>query len=52
MPPVFNFGTAEQRERWIVPGIKGELVGALGITEPGAGSDVASLRTSARKVSR
>ena len=50
MPPVFNFGTAEQRERWIVPGIKGELIGALGITEPGAGSDVASLRTSARKV--
>jgi len=34
-----------------VPGIKGELVGALGITEPGAGSDVASLRTLARKVS-
>jgi acyl-CoA dehydrogenase len=50
MPPVFNFGTSEQRERWIVPGIRGELVGALGITEPGAGSDVASLRTSARKV--
>jgi acyl-CoA dehydrogenase len=50
MPPVFNFGTEEQRQRWIVPGIKGELVGALGITEPGAGSDVASLGTRARKV--
>ena len=50
MPPVFNFGTSEQRERWIVPGIRGELIGVLGITEPGAGSDVASLRTSARKV--
>jgi acyl-CoA dehydrogenase len=50
MPPVFNFGTEEQRRRWIVPGIKGELVGALGITEPGAGSDVASIRTFARKV--
>src|SRR6476469_3297428 len=50
MPPVFNFGTSEQRERWIVPGIRGELVAALAITEPGAGSDVASLRTSARKV--
>src|SRR5215211_5791984 len=50
MPPVFNFGTPEQRERWIVPGIKGALVGALGITEPGAGSDVASIRTFARKV--
>ncbi len=50
MPPVFNFGTSEQRERWIVPGIRGERIGALGITEPGAGSDVAGLRTSARKV--
>src|SRR6185436_8369849 len=50
MPPVFNFGTEEQRQRWIVPGIKGEKIGALGITEPGAGSDVASLRTTARKV--
>ena len=50
MPPVFNFGTEEQRQRWIVPGIKGELIGALGITEPGAGSDVAGIRTFARKV--
>jgi acyl-CoA dehydrogenase len=33
-----------------VPGIKGELIGALGITEPGGGSDVAGLRTRARKV--
>jgi acyl-CoA dehydrogenase len=49
MPPVFNFGTEEQRQRWIVPGIRGEKVGALGITEPGAGSDVASLRTTARR---
>jgi alkylation response protein AidB-like acyl-CoA dehydrogenase len=50
MPPVFNFGSEEQRQRWIVPGIRGEKVGALGITEPGAGSDVASLRTFARRV--
>src|SRR5215211_1580253 len=50
MPPVFNFGTEQQRQRWIVPGIRGELVGALGITEPGAGSDVAGLRTFARKL--
>jgi acyl-CoA dehydrogenase len=51
MPPVFSFGTEEQRRRWIVPGIRGELVGALGITEPGAGSNVADIRTAARKVS-
>ncbi len=51
MPPVFNFGTEEQRQRWIVPGIRGERIGALGITEPGAGSNVAGIRTLARKVS-
>jgi acyl-CoA dehydrogenase len=50
MPPVFNFGTEEQRRRWIVPGVRGELVGALGITEPGAGSNVADIRTMARRV--
>ncbi len=50
MPPVFNFGTEEQRQRWIVPGIRGERIGALGITEPEAGSNVAGIRTAARKV--
>ena len=49
MPPVFNFGTEEQRQRWLVPGIAGEKIGALGITEPGAGSDVAGIRTTARR---
>ncbi|HWO47192.1 MAG TPA: acyl-CoA dehydrogenase family protein, partial [Solirubrobacterales bacterium] len=50
MPPVFNFGTEEQRRRWIAPGIRGQLVGALGITEPGAGSDVAGIATFAERV--
>ncbi|HEX7244531.1 MAG TPA: acyl-CoA dehydrogenase family protein [Solirubrobacterales bacterium] len=50
MPPVFNFGSEEQRQRWVVPGIAGEKIGALGITEPGAGSDVAGISTFARKV--
>jgi acyl-CoA dehydrogenase len=49
-PPIFNFGTSEQHRRWLVPAIRGEKIGALGITEPGAGSDVASIRTFARKV--
>jgi acyl-CoA dehydrogenase len=49
-PPIFNFGTAEQHERWLRPAIRGEKIGALGITEPGAGSDVASIRTFARRV--
>jgi len=50
MPPIFSFGTEEQKQRWLVPGIAGEKIGALGITEPGAGSDVASISTTARKV--
>jgi alkylation response protein AidB-like acyl-CoA dehydrogenase len=50
MPPIFNFGTEEQHQRWLVPGIAGEKIGALGITEPGAGSDVAGLTTTARKI--
>jgi alkylation response protein AidB-like acyl-CoA dehydrogenase len=49
MPPIFSFGTEEQKQRWLVPGIKGEKIGALGITEPGAGSDVASISTTARR---
>ena len=50
MPPVFEFGNEWQRQRWIVPGVRGEKIGALGITEPGAGSDVANIRTRAVKV--
>ena len=49
-PPIFNFGTPEQHERWLRPAIRGERIGALGITEPGGGSDVAAIRTVARKV--
>jgi acyl-CoA dehydrogenase len=49
-PPIFAFGTPEQHERWLRPAIRGERIGALGITEPGAGSDVASIGTSARRV--
>jgi acyl-CoA dehydrogenase len=46
-PPIWKFGTDEQKQRYLVPAIKGESIGALGITEPDAGSDVASLRTKA-----
>ncbi len=49
-PPVYRFGTPDQHERFLRPAIKGERIAALGITEPGAGSDVASIRTEARKV--
>jgi acyl-CoA dehydrogenase len=49
-PPIFKFGTPEQHRRFLVPAIRGEKICALGITEPEAGSDVASIRTTARKV--
>jgi alkylation response protein AidB-like acyl-CoA dehydrogenase len=49
-PPVFKFGTEDQKQRYLVPAIRGEKIAALGITEPNAGSDVASIRTKAEKV--
>jgi acyl-CoA dehydrogenase len=49
-PPIFKFGTEEQKQRFLVPGIRGERIGALGITEPGTGSDVAGIRTRADRV--
>jgi acyl-CoA dehydrogenase len=49
-PPIFKFGTPDQHERFLRPAIRGDRICALGITEPGAGSDVASIRTEARRV--
>ena len=47
LPPIELLGTEEQKQRYLVPGIKGEKIACLGITEPGAGSDVAGIRTTA-----
>src|SRR3954454_9816182 len=49
-PPIWKFGTDDQKARYLVPAIAGEKIGALGITEPDAGSDVAAIRTRADKV--
>jgi acyl-CoA dehydrogenase len=49
-PPIWKFGTEEQKQRWLVPAIRGEKIGALGITEPDAGSDVAGIKTHAKRV--
>jgi acyl-CoA dehydrogenase len=49
-PPIWKFGTEEQKRRFLAPAIRGERIAALGITEPGAGSDVAGIRTYARRV--
>lgn len=48
LPPVLAHGTAEQQAEIVPPVLRGEQIAALGITEPGGGSDVASLRTTAR----
>jgi acyl-CoA dehydrogenase len=49
-PPIWKFGTEEQKRRYLAPAIRGEKIGALAITEPDAGSDVAALRTRATPV--
>ncbi|HEV8572119.1 MAG TPA: acyl-CoA dehydrogenase family protein [Actinomycetota bacterium] len=46
--PIFHFGTEEQKQRWLVPMCRGEILGAFGLTEPGGGSDAAATRTSAK----
>src|SRR3954468_20164784 len=46
-PPVFKFGTEEQKQASLVPAIRGEKISCLGITEPEAGSDVAGIKTRA-----
>ncbi len=45
--PILNFGTEEQKQRWLVPLARGETIGAFASTEPGMGSDVQGLQTKA-----
>ncbi len=47
--PILKFGTEEQKQRYLVPAIKGEKIACLGISEPNAGSDVANVETIARR---
>lgn len=49
LPPVLALGNAELKQRVIPPVIAGEKIAALAITEPGGGSDVANLKTTARR---
>lgn len=46
-PYVLHIGTDEQRQQWLPKMASGEVIGAIGMTEPGAGSDLAAIRTSA-----
>jgi len=47
--PILNFGTEEQRSRFVPPLARGELIGAFALTEAESGSDAGSLRTSATR---
>lgn len=46
---LLQWGTEEQKQKYLTPQAKGEKIGAFGLTEPGAGSDVASLQSTAVK---
>jgi citronellyl-CoA dehydrogenase len=48
-PIIDEIGTPEQKEEFLRPLIAGDKIAALGVTEPGAGSDVSAIRTTAKK---
>ncbi len=48
-PALARFGSDELRREYLAPSIAGDLVGCLGVSEPGGGSDVAAVKTTARK---
>ncbi|GAB5387202.1 MAG: acyl-CoA dehydrogenase family protein [Alphaproteobacteria bacterium] len=48
-PYLIHFGTEEQKQRWLPGMVTGELISGIAMTEPGAGSDLASIRTTAVK---
>ena len=48
-PYIFTYGSEEQKQRWLPRLATGELIGAIAMTEPGAGSDLQGVRTSAKK---
>lgn len=48
-PVINDLGSREVKDEFLAPAIRGDKVAALGVSEPGAGSDVAGLRTTARK---
>ncbi len=48
-PCINELGTREQKEEFLKPALAGDRIAALGVSEPGAGSDVAGIRTTAKK---
>jgi glutaryl-CoA dehydrogenase (non-decarboxylating) len=49
MFPIWRYGSEEQKQRYLAPQARGEKLACFGLTEPAAGSDVASMRTTARR---
>jgi len=48
-PYISSLGTEEQKQKWLPSCVSGDLITAIGMTEPGAGSDLAGVKTTARK---
>jgi citronellyl-CoA dehydrogenase len=48
-PALARFGSDELKEKFLRPSISGDMIGCIGVSEPGAGSDVAGLKTTAKK---
>jgi len=48
-PPVFKFGDDGQKRRFLTPAIRGDAIAAIAMTEPDAGSDLAGMKTTARR---
>ena len=48
MFPIWRFGSEEQKERWLPPMARGQVIGCFGLTEPDFGSDPSRMRTSAK----
>ena len=48
-PYILHYGTDEQKRRWLPKLVTGELVGAIAMSEPGTGSDLQGVRTTAKK---
>jgi len=49
LPYLIDLGTAEQKSRWLPPMVSGESIGAIAMTEPGAGSDLQGITTTAAR---
>jgi glutaryl-CoA dehydrogenase len=49
MFPIHRYGSEEQKQRWLPPMARGEVIGCFGLTEPDFGSDPTRMRTSARR---